>query len=250
MVFTVIYDTIIYDINDLRKYMKKNILRTVLVTVVISGISSVYGAEDGIEVVLGQIRTTYAAQKAEIEKLKAEIERLQATTIGATSDHAVLTHSPREALLVGTDTGELLESIMNGSLVSYVEGVRARIKAKAMSWIDAISPFSGPFLANSISVGGIHQPADHSRDAFKFAIENIIDAVQATAALPINASLKELSRVQQEVDMQFIEALEQWINTLSPINALFLDATILSHGHLLDNTRDTFRNAMMIAITE
>jgi hypothetical protein len=155
-----------------------------------------------------------------------------------------------------TDTEALIEAAhVGGSTAKFVTLAKNGIKTATNAWIDTLLVGGGAnFLDGAVAVGAGNQPANITRDAFKTALDLVIDGVVSAAARPTGKGITALNLTRAAVVGEIDAAVDAWIDTLIGA-ANMLDPAVAR----LDNAgaagtpatigRDDFKAALSAIIT-
>ncbi len=161
--------------------------------------------------------------------------------------------------LMGTDTEELLMSVITHDLSPYLNRLRLDKIAKVHAFIDAFAPMNGQFLDHGVNLyGGTIPLADGTRDSFKHALQQVIESVHPAVPAPFDARLSSLARVQSDVDMAFADAISAFIDSFLPFGSTLcrlIDFSVTSmhdpmSAYGTDGSTESIKRALIDAILQ
>ncbi len=145
--------------------------------------------------------------------LTAALDEVDSLVKPPVAVHRVLGRAERQVILGCMEIG---------NMQPYFDLRKVQIVTQVETFIDGLLPINGPFLHRSVVVGGVGQPADHSRDAFKTAFGGCIISAHLGTAVPDSKDTDALSRFKQAVNMEFREILYKYVEELVPVCTVML----------------------------
>ena len=231
--------------------MKTNklLLSAAFVAISVSGFNSIHATEadllelSRIKEACNTLREQIGQVESRIDGNVASLEQIKATEFPVVRSYAHLSR----------DTEVLLESVHSHDLSHYFNLVRTNTIAKACAFIDSLQPENGQFLnLEHFQIRGFtvdaHVMSDATRDSFKAALQQAVNSVHPVVLAPVDATLSSLSKTKEQVDMEFVQAIEAFIDTIVPGadgGAVWLDSSAWGHT---DGQLGSFKQALVNAI--
>jgi len=229
-------------------------------------------------------------QAAKIDAAFLNLNSFQAKTLGSKykdqvdrlPGHGLDVALPalKVALDDATATGlrELLKAKAANNLDDYIAAAKVALKAAVNAWINTLLADNNNFIVAGVARqdngGGGTTPANQTRDAFKAALDGVIDGqtrgtlhgINNHVGVPADLKLNTLMEIEAHVKRAFSIAIERWINTLLGANHQFLDGGVtiaaavggVGHGAAMfvrggppiDRNRDSFKAALTAVIID
>lgn len=148
-------------------------------------------------------------------------------------------------IFAGTDTGLLFQAMQTGDMQPYVDHFKEQLKSRINQFLDQLAP--GDNQVNLINPEiTSYLLSDQTKDAFKAAINETINAAVVQVAAPTGYRVEDLRRANSKISDTLSDSMGYFLNAIAPdyvniINPdIIIDQSVLAEVNIHRDIRTSY----------